>query len=127
LTHPPTTNTQIPKTEYATFWSRVQVACQRYLTGVNEGTVETMYAYLDEGNTANEGAAAAVGDAAETCTLGDASTDDAGSHSMVSLLEFDMDVEEDESIDEGELPSGVGPPSAPAVPLAAAAAGGGAV
>ncbi len=109
-THQPTHPTHQPThpTEYATFWSRVQVACQRYLAGVHEGTVETMYTYLQDSTattTATATPESAAGDAAETCTLGDTST---GSHSLLSLLEFDMDGEEEEEDDDvgrdGEAP-----------------------
>jgi hypothetical protein len=103
-------NNTTTHTEYATFWSRVQLACQRYLAGVNEATVESAYAYLlKDGREEGMGVGVSGGDA-ESWTLGDVSTDDAGSHSV--SLEFDMDVQsggegegEGESNDERELSS----------------------
>lgn len=88
-------------TEYRTFWTRVQVACKRYLAGVDEQTVEdVMYGYLkeeeeeeeEEGRAGGEGGGLGLG-----LVLGadgeslDTSTD-AGSHSV--SLEFDMDMSE---------------------------------
>lgn len=63
------------------------VACQRYLTGVNEGTIDVMYNYLSTADSVAGGAG--VADLDSSYTLGDASTD-GGSQSL--SLEYDMDL-----------------------------------
>lgn len=84
------------------------VACQRYLSGVNEGTINVMYNYL---STADSGAGGAgVADLDSSHTLGDASTD-GGSQSL--SLEYDMDLlsggEGDLSNDERDGGGGAAP------------------
>jgi hypothetical protein len=36
--------------EFATFWGRVSLACERYLSGVSETTVATLYGFLEDAN-----------------------------------------------------------------------------
>ena len=74
-------------TYYVCTHTLTTVACQRYLTGVNEGTIDVMYNYLSTADSVAGGAGVAGLDS--SYTLGDASTD-GGSQSL--SLEYDMDL-----------------------------------
>lgn len=89
--------------EYAVFWSRVSSACERYLNGVSETTVATLYAFMEKYNFEDQMDMHLPPADAEGITARRSSNTD---HSTASCASFDMDQSAEGESTAGEFSAG---------------------